>query len=155
MRYLLPVVCVLLLCLRVARAQFDTGSIVGTVRDTSGAIVGDAKVTLTADDRDFDRGKHRRRRQLRIPRRQAGRLHRHGGEAGVRDRRSSTTSRSRWARGSAVDLQMPVGQVTEKVEVTAAQPLVETDSSQRGQVITGDQTRALPLNGREYPRSHC
>jgi len=27
---------------------------------------------------------------------------------------------------------------------------VETDSSQRGQVITGDQTRALPLNGREY-----
>ena len=49
-----------------------------------------------------------------------------------------------------VDLQMPVGQVTEKVEVTAAQPLLETDSSQRGQVITGDQTRALPLNGREY-----
>ena len=29
-------------------------------------------------------------------------------------------------------------------------PLLETDSSQRGQVITGDQTRALPLNGREY-----
>ena len=49
-----------------------------------------------------------------------------------------------------VDLQMAVGQVTEKVEVTAASPLVETDSSQRGQVITGDQTRELPLNGREY-----
>jgi hypothetical protein len=27
---------------------------------------------------------------------------------------------------------------------------IETDSSQRGQVITGDQTRALPLNEREY-----
>ena len=49
-----------------------------------------------------------------------------------------------------VDLQMPVGQVTEKVEVTAASPLLETDSSQRGQVITGDQTRALPLLSREY-----
>ena len=45
---------------------------------------------------------------------------------------------------------MPVGQMTEKVEVTAAQPLLETDSSQRGQVITGDQTRALPLLSREY-----
>ena len=45
---------------------------------------------------------------------------------------------------------MAVGQLTEKVEVTAASPLLETDSSQRGQVITGDQTRALPLNGREY-----
>src|SRR5207247_11411998 len=49
-----------------------------------------------------------------------------------------------------VDLQMPVGQLTEKVEVTAVTPLVETDSSQRGQVITGDQTRALPLISREY-----
>ena len=29
-------------------------------------------------------------------------------------------------------------------------PLIETDSSQRGQVITGDQTRALPLISREY-----
>ena len=48
MRYLLPVVCVLLLCPRAARAQFDTGSIVGTVRDSSGATVGDAKVTLTS-----------------------------------------------------------------------------------------------------------
>ena len=45
---------------------------------------------------------------------------------------------------------MPVGQLTEKVEVTATSPLIETDSSQRGQVITGDQTRALPLISREY-----
>ncbi len=49
-----------------------------------------------------------------------------------------------------VDLQMPIGQVTEKVEVTASSPLLETDSSQRGQVISGDQTRALPLLSREY-----
>ncbi len=49
-----------------------------------------------------------------------------------------------------VDLTMPVGQVTEKVEVTASSPLLETDSSQRGQVISGDQTRALPLLSREY-----
>ena len=49
-----------------------------------------------------------------------------------------------------VDLQMAIGQVSEKVEVTAASPMLETDSSQRGQVITGDQTRALPLLSREY-----
>ena len=45
---------------------------------------------------------------------------------------------------------MPVGQVSEKVEVTATQPLVETDTSQRGQVISGEQIRALPLISREY-----
>src|SRR5262249_40198131 len=49
-----------------------------------------------------------------------------------------------------VDLQMAVGQVTEKVEVRASQPLLETDSSQRSEVITGDQTRSLPLISREY-----
>src|SRR5436309_9046337 len=40
--------------------------------------------------------------------------------------------------------------MSEKVQVTATSPLIETDSSQRGQVITGEQTRELPLNGREY-----
>ena len=49
-----------------------------------------------------------------------------------------------------VDMQMAVGQLTEKVEVTAAAPLVETDTSQRSQVITGEQMRELALNGREY-----
>jgi hypothetical protein len=49
-----------------------------------------------------------------------------------------------------VDLQMAVGQLTEKVVVTAASPLIETDTSQRGQVIGGAQMQALPLNGREY-----
>jgi hypothetical protein len=47
-------------------------------------------------------------------------------------------------------MQMAVGQLTEKVEVTATAPLVETDTSQRSQVITGEQMRELALNGREY-----
>jgi hypothetical protein len=45
---------------------------------------------------------------------------------------------------------MAVGQVTETVQVSANAVLLETDSSDRSQVITGEQTRALPLNGREY-----
>src|ERR687889_787796 len=49
-----------------------------------------------------------------------------------------------------VDLTLQIGSLSEKVEVTAAATRLETDTSQRGQVITGEQTRALPLNGREY-----
>ncbi|HYE88217.1 MAG TPA: TonB-dependent receptor, partial [Vicinamibacterales bacterium] len=49
-----------------------------------------------------------------------------------------------------VDLSMSVGQLTEKVEVSASAVLLQTDSSERSQVITGEQTKALPLNGREY-----
>ncbi len=40
--------------------------------------------------------------------------------------------------------------MSEKVEVSASAVLLQTDSSDRSQVITGEQTRALPLNGREY-----
>src|SRR5262249_10996785 len=43
-----------------------------------------------------------------------------------------------------------VGQMSEKVEVTASSPLLETDTIQRSQVITGEQMRELALNGREY-----
>jgi hypothetical protein len=49
-----------------------------------------------------------------------------------------------------VDMQLAVGQLSEKVVVTGSSPLIETDSSQRSQVITGDQMRELALNGREY-----
>src|SRR5205807_9383794 len=49
-----------------------------------------------------------------------------------------------------VDLQMAVGAISEQILVTGISPLIETDTSQRGQVITGAQTQALPLNGREY-----
>ena len=45
---------------------------------------------------------------------------------------------------------MTVGQLTERVEVTAASPLVETDTSQRGQVITSSRRGRCRSNGREY-----
>src|SRR5919198_5815866 len=39
--------CLLVLLARPAAAQFDTGSVVGTVRDPSGGVVPGATVTLT------------------------------------------------------------------------------------------------------------
>ena len=49
-----------------------------------------------------------------------------------------------------MDFTLEVGQLTEKVEVKAEMPLLQRDSSQRGQVISGDMMRQLALNGREY-----
>src|SRR6476646_10355084 len=48
MRIIPGVLCLLLLVAAPARAQFDTGSVVGTVRDSSGAVVAETKVTLTS-----------------------------------------------------------------------------------------------------------
>jgi hypothetical protein len=49
-----------------------------------------------------------------------------------------------------VDLSLQVGGVGETVEVTGAVRFLETDSSDRGQVISRAQVVNLPLNGRSY-----
>ena len=150
MRLVLACLCIFVLSATSALAQFDTATVVGTVRDTSGSVVPSAKVTLTSVETG-----------ITIVRTSSG-----DGNyefAAVKPGIYIVTAEKtgfaialvdnvqvQVGARLRVDLQMPVGQITEKVEVTATRPLIETDSSQRGQVITGDQTRALPLISREY-----
>jgi Carboxypeptidase regulatory-like domain/TonB dependent receptor len=49
---------------------------------------------------------------------------------------------------SAVDLTLEVGEVTQEVEVTAAAPLLQSESSAVGNVISRREVSDLPLNGR-------
>ena len=49
-----------------------------------------------------------------------------------------------------VDATMQVGVVTESVVVSAAAAMIETDSSEHGQVIGTQTVSELPLNGRNY-----
>src|SRR5579863_2144613 len=49
-----------------------------------------------------------------------------------------------------VDLTLPVGTVTEQVEVNAAPPLVESETSSLGTIETPERITALPLNGRNF-----
>ncbi len=133
-----------------ASAQFDTASVVGTVKDASGATVPDARVTLTntatgvsvarttSSDGSFEFVTVRPGIYLVSSEKTGFSI------ALLDNVQVQVAARLR------VDLQMAVGQITEKVEVTAQQQLVETDTSQRSQVITGEQMRELALNGREY-----
>src|SRR5262245_48993656 len=124
--------CFLLIGASRAFAQFDSASIVGTVRDASSAVVPGAKVTLTGAETGIsvskvtgDDGNYEfiavKPGQYVVTAEKTG-----FALALVDNVRAQVSARLR------VDLQMPVGQVTEKVEVSAAQPLLETDSSQRG-----------------------
>jgi hypothetical protein len=133
-----------------ARAQFETASVVGTVRDQSGAVVPDAKVTLTNTATGVS-----------MTRTTTGDgtyefVTVKGGIYLVTAEKSgfsiALTDNVQVQVGARlrVDMQLAVGQLSEKVVVTGSSPLIETDSSQRSQVITGDQMRELALNGREY-----
>ncbi|MGQ0734737.1 MAG: carboxypeptidase regulatory-like domain-containing protein [Acidobacteriota bacterium] len=133
-----------------ARAQFETATVVGTVRDSSGAVVPDAKVTLTgvrtgvSSERTSDANGNFEFFTVRI-----GTYLVTAEKAGFSIALVDNVQVTVGAR-QRVDLTMAVGQLTEKIEVSARAVLLQTDSSDRSQVITGEQTRALPLNGREY-----
>ncbi len=133
-----------------AFAQFETASIVGTVRDNSGAVIGEATVTLTnvatgvSQVKKSDASGIFEFSTLRVGTYLVT-AEKEGFAVAVADNVQLTVG----AR-QRVDLTMQVGQLTERIEVLAAATRLETDTSQRGQVITGEQTRALPLNGRDY-----
>ncbi len=151
MRRFVPFITLLVLCLASpALAQFETATVVGTVRDSSGAVVADAKVTLTntqtgvSAERMSDANGSFEFFTVRI-----GTYLLSAEKAGfsiaiVENVQVTVGARQR------VELTMAVGQVSETVEVSARAVLLQTDSSERSQIITGEQTRALPLNGREY-----
>jgi hypothetical protein len=52
------------------------------------------------------------------------------------------------AQTAKIDLTLQVGEVTQSVTVTGAPPLLDTQTSSIGQVITGQTVQDLPLNGR-------
>jgi outer membrane receptor protein involved in Fe transport len=130
--------------------QFETGNVVGTIKDSTGAVVPGAKVTLTntqtgvTSERSSDANGSYEFITVR-PGNYVITAEKDGFSIALVDNVQVTVG----AR-QRVDLSMSVGQLSEKVEVSASAVLLQTDSSDRSQVITGEQTRALPLNGREY-----
>src|SRR5438132_8408376 len=144
------VVLVVLAFAASAGAQFDTATVVGVVRDASGGVVPDAKVTLTntATGVSVTRTTNSEGLYEFVTVRPGVYIvtaKKSGFAVALADNvQVQVAARQR------VDLQMAVGAISEQILVTGISPLIETDTSQRGQVITGDQTRALPLNGREY-----
>ena len=147
MRKLLQLVLLLpVLCL----AQYDTSTILGTVKDSSGSQVAGAKVTLENTQTGVKQATTSDTTgnflflNLRI-----GAFKLSAEMQGFKKANSETFTLVVNAR-QRVDLTLEVGNVTESVTVTGAANLLETDSSDRGQVITREAIINLPLNGRAY-----
>jgi hypothetical protein len=140
----------MLLITTMAYAQFDTATVVGTVRDNTGAVVPGATVTLTNLDtgitatRMTDTNGSYEFMTVRVGRYKVT-AELQGFSTALADNIQVTVG----AR-QRVELQLTPGNLTETVEVVGAATRLETDSSQRGQIITSVQAVQLPLNGREY-----
>jgi hypothetical protein len=132
-----------------ARAQFDTATVLGTVTDPTGAVVPHAQVTLhnTATDAQFtattdDRGEFRfvdvsvGPYQLKATAQNF--------QPAAANFELTVGARQR------VDLKLQVPTVTSSVIATAKATQLETESSERSQVVDEREIAELPLNGREY-----
>jgi len=52
----------------------------------------------------------------------------------------------------AINMALQVGQISEEMLVTGAAPLLETETSELGQVVDQKRVSNLPLNGRNFAR---
>ena len=133
-----------------AWAQFETASVVGALRDKTGAAVTGATVTLTNSGTGMSvvqlSDKEGNFEFFTVkPGAYLVTAEKTGFSLALLDNITvQVGARQR------VTLTMAVGMISERVEVKAGAALLDTESSQRSQVITGDQMRQLALNGREY-----
>src|SRR5437660_100213 len=140
----------LLLCLSTvsAWAQVSTGTVVGVVEDSSGAIVPGAEVTLkntatgeTRQTRSNDRG------EFNDPFVRVGEYTVNVAASGFKAKLLSGIT-LRVDQTVNLRIALEVGATSETIEVTGAAPLVDSATSSLGQVIDNKKILDLPLNGR-------
>src|SRR5437667_494315 len=139
-----------LLLARPTFAQVDTGAILGTVKDPSGAVVPGAKVTLTNEGTSFsistttgpDGG------YTFTPVKIA--TYTVDAEFQGFQKASHPHVTVNVQQQVVVDFTLQPGQVTQTVEVTAEVPLLQTQNASVGQVVGSREVNDLPLNGRNF-----
>ena len=151
-RVQLCVLFVLLISLSAAMAfaQTVTGTISGTVKDSSGAVLAGAQVEVLNQDTGVARAVQTdtagRYSALLLP---LGNYQvtatSQGFQKEVRSGIVLTVGRE-----AVVDLAMAVGAMTQTVEVQGEAAVINTTSATLQGLVAGEQIRELPLNGRSY-----
>ncbi len=131
-------------------AQFDQAAVVGTVRDERGGAIPAAKVTIRSDATGFTQVQTTSEEGDYIfPSIRIGEYKVTAEKEGFSTSTASNVVVTVNAR-QRVDLILKVGQVTETITVSEVTPLLETDNSSKGQVITAQKIVELPVLGRTY-----
>ncbi len=142
--------CLVSFAQAVLHAQFETASVLGYVRDSSGATVAEATVTLTDEQtKAIVTVKTNGQGGYEFTDVKIGQYLVTAQAPGFDLSTTQPFTVTVNAR-QRVDLALKVGTNNETVTVDAAASLLETDSSERGQVIGTREVENLPLNGREY-----
>jgi outer membrane receptor protein involved in Fe transport len=138
----------LALCTATASAQTATGSISGSVRDPSNAVVADAKITLTNAATNESRSTTSNNLgYFAFPLLPAATYRLEAQALGFK----------RWIRDSikldvalalTIDVSFQIGATTEQVTITAEAPPLESENAALGHIVENQRIINLPLNGR-------
>ena len=133
-----------------ASAQSVSGTILGTVTDSSGSVIQNAKVTVVNEGTGLTRTVQADSNgEYTIPSLPTGRYTIMTEMAGFKALALSNIELGVDQR-ARMDLKLEVGAMTESVSVEATTPLLQTSSSELGTTVTTAQIEALPLNGRNF-----
>lgn len=145
-RFVVPFFAVLL----PAWAQVDTGTILGTVRDASGSVMGKATVSLqnegtgATQTMSTSEGGQYTFSPLRV------------GAYSVTVQAPGFESQKKNGiqldiqQQAVIDFSLTPGKITSTVEVTASVPVLQSENASVGQVVQSREINNLPLNGRNF-----
>lgn len=130
--------------------QAVKGSFLGTVRDSSGAVVPGARVTVRNVDTNVAAvSTANSAGEYIVPFLDSGTYNLTADMQGFKTSLESGVKLDVAAK-VRVDFTLQVGEPTERVEVSSAEPLVETDSSSVGMAVTSEKLQQLPMVGRNF-----
>ena len=147
--FLITLLCLVTVATDVS-AQVTTGSILGTIHDQTGAVVPNASVTVT------DTGKGTTNvvqtngdGEYNVPFLIPGTYNVSVESPGFKKTVSNNIVIDIDQR-ARIDLSLSPGGTSEVVEVTTTAPLIKSDSSELGDVVSKREVQNLPLNGRNF-----
>ena len=131
-------------------AQKTSGQISGNVVDQSGAVVPDTTITVTQVGTGVQRTVVTNSDGVyTIPDLQIGTYRLTATRTGFKEAITENVTVN-VASNTRQDLTLQVGSVDQQVTVTADAIQVETQTGAIGEIVTGEQVRELPLNGRSF-----
>jgi hypothetical protein len=133
-----------------AYAQYENGSLVGTIHDSSGASIPNVNVMVTNNSTGIvSNVTTNAAGDYEVPSLRFGIYTIAARAAGFADAVAKDITISVGGR-VRIDLVLTIGSAQTTVEVTGVALQLETESSQRGQTVTEYQSEALPLVTRNY-----
>src|SRR5580704_9039964 len=149
-RTVVCLVAVLILAAIPSAAQLPTGTILGTVKDSSGGSIPGAMVTLRNADTNLTKmATTEADGSYRFPELPVGHYEIKAEAPGFRTETHTGLNLEVTQQG-VVNFALQVGSTTQQVTITSEIPLVNTQDATLGGTVHEQQMAELPLNGRNY-----